>query len=474
MKRFSKLMFVAAALLIALSAFTAFASAEGEEAQICVTLRIEGVDGNMYYGEVKTEAGETALTAADVINKAAADSESLTVVGADAGYITEVNGLAAGKFGGWDGWLYLLNGEDPGKGVNECEVKDGDSIVLYYGDPFGVGMQYPETDLSKISENEIKIFSNDTVYDESYNASVVVNPVAGATVKIGDKEYTTDGNGIIKLDSALASGKYAVSIEKKAENGCPLVLRFAPDEEISFSEGKVTLRVEGTDDNLFFGEVEFSEINTYVTVAYVINKAAADSESLTVVGADAGYITEVNGLAAGKYGGWDGWLYLLNGEDPGKGVNDCEVKDGDSIVLYYGDPFGVGMQYPETDLSKISENEIKIFSNDTVYDENYNASVVVNPVAGATVKIGDREYTTDENGIIKLDGTQNAGTYAITIEKTAENGCPLVLRFAPGTEITINGRVTTGDEGIFGTAMLGILALIAGAAVILYGRRAHV
>ena len=235
----------------------------------------------------------------------------------------------------------------------------------------------------------------------------------------------------------------------------------------------VTLRIEGVDGNMYYGGVNMEAGEAALTAADVINKAAAENESLTVVGADAGYITEVNGLAAGKYGGWDGWLYLLNGEDPGKGVNECEVKDGDSIVLYYGDPFGVGMQYPEMDLSKINENEIKIFSNDTVYDENYNASVVVNPVAGATVKIGDKEYKTDGNGIIKLDGTQNAGTYAITIEKTAENGCPLVLRFAPGTEITVNGRVTTGDEGIFGTAMLGILALIAGAAVILVGRRTH-
>ena len=37
-------------------------------------------------------------------------SDNIEVVGADAGYISEVNGIYSRfHFGGWDGWYYAVN-----------------------------------------------------------------------------------------------------------------------------------------------------------------------------------------------------------------------------------------------------------------------------------------------------------------------------------------------------------------------------
>ena len=232
MKKISKILVTALALTLVLTAIPMFASAD----VLKVTLRVEGTEGNLFYGEITLDSAEE-VTAADIIDKAAEENESLTVEGASVGYITSVNGVAGGVFGGWDGWLYRVNGLEPSVGVNEYAVSDGDSIVLYYGDPFGVGMQYPELDTSDIANGVISVYSSDTVYDENWNATTVNNPVSGAVLTFDGTEYTTDEEGKVTVDaSLLTAGKHSVQIEKTAENGCPLVLRFAPDAVVEIAD----------------------------------------------------------------------------------------------------------------------------------------------------------------------------------------------------------------------------------------------
>ena len=50
-----------------------------------------------------------------------------------------------------------------------------------------------------------------------------------------------------------------------------------------------------------------------------------------------GKITDVNGEKAGKFGGWDGWQYIVNSVSPNVGVGDYTLSDNDTVVLYYGD-----------------------------------------------------------------------------------------------------------------------------------------
>ncbi|MBO4453160.1 MAG: DUF4430 domain-containing protein [Clostridia bacterium] len=218
------LVILAAVMLLALTIPVLASAATKSE----VTLRIEGVTKNLFYGKVALS--ESVVTVADVIVKADEDNESLTVVGADTGYISAVNGEAGGQFGGWDGWMYRVNGVEAAVGISEYTLKAGDEIVLFYGDPFGVGMQYPEIDLSDVEDGIIRFTSVDTTYDIQWNPVETVNPVAGATVTFDGKTFTTDEKGEITVDEALlAEGEHKVAIEKYSENGIPLVLRFAPD-----------------------------------------------------------------------------------------------------------------------------------------------------------------------------------------------------------------------------------------------------
>ena len=213
------------ALSLCLSAFPSFA-ASAEESFMSINLRIEGINENLYYGTVEIPYNGS-LNLKDAILYVDSKDESLTVTGADADYITDINGESAASFGGWDGWLFSINGVNASSAMSGCLLNENDKVVFYYGDPYGVGMQFPAVE---VKDNKLIFTSEDTVYDENFNPSVKINPVVSATVSLNGKDFTTDQNGEISLDSVdFKDGANALQIFKVADNGCPAVLRFAPD-----------------------------------------------------------------------------------------------------------------------------------------------------------------------------------------------------------------------------------------------------
>lgn len=244
-----------------------------------VTIRIEGTEKNLFYETQDIPYTDT-LTLQKALSYIDTQEKDLTITGVDAAYITDINGDTAGKFGGWDGWLYTVNGEAASVGIDSLKLNDGDNIVLYYGDPFGVGMQYPVADTSDIKEGKIRFTSSDTTYDADYKATVAVNPVVGATVTwsngVKSTDYITDKEGVIILDKAdLTSGAHAVQISKIGDAGIPLVLRYAPDYTIFINEDSTTAQNTTTlEDN-----AAVQTVKTDNTVNTVNTDNAADTNA---------------------------------------------------------------------------------------------------------------------------------------------------------------------------------------------------
>ncbi len=232
----------AAAILIAIPILAlSGAYAAAAPSSVTVDLRIEGISGNIYDGTVQVPY-EDGLSAADVLAYADEQSAGLAITGIGTGFISDINGDSSGTFGGWDGWLFKVNGADPAVGIADCSISEGDHLLVYYGDPFGAGMQFPEADLSGLDDGVILFTSRDTTYDAQYNPTVTVNPVAGATVtwRTGDRTstYTTDPAGRIVLTADdLTPGLHGMQIAKTGDIASggrylPLVLRFAPNDAV--------------------------------------------------------------------------------------------------------------------------------------------------------------------------------------------------------------------------------------------------
>ena len=184
-----------------------------------VSLRIEGKSETYFYGDVTTNAS----TVAELMDEVDAANDNLTISNPSGTYIESINGDKAGSIEPvkYDGWSDIINGVAPSVGIGEQQINDGDVIVFYYADEFGShGFARPVADLSKLGDREITFTSD--AYAEDY--SLITVPVEGKIV-------------IDKADFTV--GDHSVGISKVAEDGVPLVLRFASDYKITVTADMV-------------------------------------------------------------------------------------------------------------------------------------------------------------------------------------------------------------------------------------------
>lgn len=229
MKRIRKIISAGIVAMMVTASMSIVASAE---ASYDITFRVEGPDSNICYETISVPC-EDKLTAAEALMYFDEKSDKVKFTGADTGYISAVNDISAGKFGGWDGWYYAVNNEPASVGITDFVLSDNDNLVIYYG---GYPCQIPVADTSKLDSEGIILFtSNDTEYDENFNATQVVNKVTDMEVTVNGDKYTTDKNGEIQIPTEKLTSELSVQVEKKDATGAPAVLRFAPDYKVTYN-----------------------------------------------------------------------------------------------------------------------------------------------------------------------------------------------------------------------------------------------
>jgi len=216
----------------------------------------------------------------------------------------------------------------------------------------------------------------------------------------------------------------------------------------------IRFRIEGISQNFY----DQTLVVPYTTPTLSVQTALAYLDTMApdvaITGVASGFISDVNGDASGTFGGWDGWLFLLNSAAPSTGIDTTLLNDGDTVILYYGDPFeAVGFQYPDVDSSKISSGILKFTSKDTTFAADMTSTVTTNPIAGATVTWyyggATAAYVTDANGEAVIpEGQRAAGDHRIQIEKygtAAVSGkyLPLVLRLSQNALVTMSADSTS-------------------------------
>ena len=237
MKRTGKIIALALTVfMLAGAAGMAAASAPEENGGIVVSLRVEGIEEPLYYNREIRLAAESTVT--ELLAEVNLMEDGPEIAISDSGYgayISAIDSLEEFAFGAMSGWSYRVNGLSPTFGIDQCVLEDGDEVVCFYGDPFGIGMQYPAVDISRLfSDGIVKFTSVDATYDEDWNEILTENPVAAAIVSFDGDPFTTNDDGEIALaDTAGIAGFHKLQIERyDEETGVPTVLRLAPDFEI--------------------------------------------------------------------------------------------------------------------------------------------------------------------------------------------------------------------------------------------------
>lgn len=115
------------------------------------------------------------------------------------------------------------------------------------------------------------------------------------------------------------------------------------------------------------------------------------------------YVVSINNISPQ---GWDGWSYKVNGESPWVGMGDQNIKNGDQVAIYYS----VWPWKLTADKSTLRVDQEVVL---TAY--HYDSSTKTwQTTPDTSVKIGDGEYKSDQNGIVRKSFGQ-PGDYEVYI-----------------------------------------------------------
>ena len=147
-----------------------------------VTLRIEGAAKNLYYKKVALQENDTVLTLLERVLKDAKLTYTVTDSSYGGKYLSELAGEKEAAFGGYDGWMYAVNGEMPMDTIDAHALKAGDSVLLYFGD---MSILQPIVTVVR-SEDAValKVEADVTTYDEQWNPTTTRQPIAQAKLTV--------------------------------------------------------------------------------------------------------------------------------------------------------------------------------------------------------------------------------------------------------------------------------------------------
>ena len=200
---------------------------EEEPEEVSVHLRVEGIEENIYSGEVTTTAEED-VVAIDKLETAleeeGIDYEMDEFEGSV--MVTSIAGEEAGTFGEMDGWLYMVNGEMQPGGADEYAVEDGEEVVFFYGEyPPATLIPQVDVDPSPVDVGEDFTVTVTAQYDDFDTGETITEEVEGATVMFREEEYTTDESGQVEISAGDQEGEFDLAVSKDREDSFPALVR---------------------------------------------------------------------------------------------------------------------------------------------------------------------------------------------------------------------------------------------------------
>jgi LPXTG-motif cell wall-anchored protein len=209
-------------------------------------------------------------------------------------------------------------------------------------------------------------------------------------------------------------------------------------------------------ENNFQVSVQVQSFDKVITVgtsskasAFEALKEVLDKNNISMVANDSQYgkfISEVHGIKAGKFGGYDGWLYAISRnnsyEDTATGIGDATLENGDKLILYYGDMGTLTSNKIEYS-TKEANKELTISLNNTSKDWT-TGKPVIQAINGIKAKIDGEEVTVVDNKLTIKAGLE-AGTHILQLNDFKKDRCPKVVY--DEIEFTIEKDATPGNNG---------------------------
>ncbi|AZN42712.1 S-layer homology domain-containing protein [Paenibacillus albus] len=333
----------------ALSAYEMFVHGTGKlyqfgKPQPYVQVQVEGPEGSIASGRL---SGTKALASLEELLQQ--NQIPINVTDSQYGkYVSSINGIEAGKYGGYDGWLFdvLRDGQwsFPVVGMDAFDLQKSDKLVVYYGgddtqlvDSVQVTPAEPKAgEAFRVTVKKTKLNWSDS------GSEVVTSAAAGVQVKIGSAQATTDASGVAAFNSGIASaGTYSMGITGYQANKAPSVVRTV--QSLTIAEKPVvqppttkyvTLSVTGDDQKGTILASKQVALQTGDTAYTVLARELPDKVRKIGSGATL-YVQGIDGLSEFDRGSGSGWMYSVNGVFPNYSAGLYKLKQNDVVAWRY-------------------------------------------------------------------------------------------------------------------------------------------
>ena len=382
-----------------------------KESPCVASLSIDGIEANIYpQKDIEFEQGLTALQ----VLKQALDKEQIQYVIKEESwgqYIKSIAGQEEASLGGWDGWMYKVNGEAPQVGASDYKLKDGDELQFYYGRWAAISST---SEITTEDSAVIVTLVGDTFTEEATNLENWKITTGTTGLELKEIEKVKDQDQEVKLQFNGTAEIGIISVQALAG----ALVGKSPSNKITILNGdvpaiNVQISVDGINANIL--PKQDLKVVQEQTTALEVLKQALDETKIKYFIEDTSwgpFLQSIAGQEGGSLGGYDGWSYKVNGEYASVGANDYVVKDGDELQFYYGrwaiissiSDIASGAQNPTVTVSLVGDT----FTEDITNLENWEITT------GATgLELKSIEKVNDQEVKLQFDGTAKRGTISV-------------------------------------------------------------
>ncbi|RKP44096.1 hypothetical protein D7Z26_26915 [Cohnella endophytica] len=392
------------------------------------TVNVYGLSGTVTTGKAN---GKTALEALVNVLDGAKIAYGIDRHPQFGALLQSIAGVENGKFGGYDGWQYGVKRDGAwvtiGEGMGTFAMQAGDELAVYYGgsDTTLVHSVKVEPAAPRAGQTVSVTVEKETFDWDS--GKVVVSAAEGAQVKLGGATAKTDKDGKAQLTTPQA-GSYAIAVDGYRNDAAPTYVAWAGKLEVAPYTKNVTVRVEGDARAVASGRAQGGtalEALEQLLTAKNVKHEIADS-------AYGKYISSINGIAGGKFGGYDGWMFAVVRHGawiiPAEGAATFLLEEGDELVVYYGgdatqlaEPVAIAPAKPKPGQA------FTVTVTNRAWNWTTNQFDAAKPIAGATVSVGTATAVTDDKGQAAFKG-QAEGLYTLQVTGYAKDAAPNVAR----------------------------------------------
>ncbi|AWI05891.1 DUF4430 domain-containing protein [Clostridium drakei] len=264
-----------------------------------------------------------------------------------------------------NGWMYSVNGAAPNNAASKVEVKEGDKIVWYYSLN---GMESKIPSWEELTDNKKALSAKVKVRVEANDHTIVTE----TELTVNNFDLTPYGSKEKKDDKVFAIHALIKALESK--------------------------------------KIDCKDVSQF------------DSSGCT-------YIKNIAGVKERSVGSNDGWMYYVNDKYAPDYMNNVEIHDGDSIVVFFQEDYlkNIYTWFENKDISVKTGESFKVNLKGSKYDIS-SSKELTTPIDNAKILIDNKELvvngqyiTTDKDGNAQLK-FDTPGTYIISAVRFDKDG----------------------------------------------------